>query len=192
MIESSGQIKRNAPLQAVARGIPLWAIVLPVLALLVLVGILTAGSGGSSSSNAAIHPPEEAPVEQAVETPPSAVLYTPVDEKVKAGTARDSDAGTVVPTSEDGDPGAAEPGKDAVEPGKDAVEPGKDAVEPAFEIEEDPSTARQSKNRRQKRQRKQKDSDPPPPTETKPDPVPDPKPKPDIESPIKDRAIEDW
>lgn len=168
MIES-GQIKHHKP-PPVVKTTPTWMIVVPLLLLIAAVAFLAMqserdDSAGSSTTNGTGG--QVAPVEQ--EPDPAPTKLKPVLYQVTRPAVKDAGLAEATAT-EDG---------------------GEEEAQPEMEIEEEPAPeAREPKRpRRPRRPKRPRAEDQTPKPDTK---EPDPKPKPDVDSPIKERGIEEW
>lgn len=168
MIQSSGQIKRHSSPRK-TKSVPLWAIVVPVLAVLMAVGLLaTRGSGKSDKKNKATEGADE-PTQGVSPGLLAPAIYTPVERPNNAADA--SDGGPDDETH--GEPNS----------GTVADDPETDFVIEEEEVEDSSSSSRRKRRSNRNRTKPVEKPDPPDPK---------PKPKPNVDSPIKERGIEEW
>jgi hypothetical protein len=183
MNETSGQIKRH-PTVLAKRSIPLWVMLLPVLALVIAVGLMATGN----KDQAVAAPPEQPPELKgtAAEPAPLPAIKYSIDRPAMADAgASDSmnpddpasgnaiEPVTADPKSDDPDSGAI------VVPESDSAET-EDSVD--FVIEEEPDKARSSDSRKRNRKARPKKTKQPPKEKAKPN----------ADSPVTDRAIPEW
>lgn len=179
MLASSGQIKRH-PNLGQARSVPLWAIVVPALALIVALALLMSGSDDEPATPTA---PEEADSPIPDPAPLPAATYSK-ERRNKPDAGQNTDAATEELEPEDtANPAKKELGGNSSGGAKaaDPIEPAKPQASEEMIIEEDDISSDEGakKNKRKPRGKKPKRT-------------PKEKAKPTADSPATDRAISDW